>query len=36
VAKTQEGKKIVYVKGHVRVIDGVKVQVGPYYRSTPE
>jgi len=35
VAKTEDGKKIVYVKPYVRKTDSGKVSVPGHYRSTP-
>ncbi len=35
MAKTEDGKKIVPVKPHVRVVNGVKVKVSGHRRSTP-
>ena len=35
MAKTDEGKKKVYVKPHTKKVDGKKVKVPAHYRSTP-
>lgn len=35
MAKTEEGKKIVYVKPYVRKTEHGKVKVPEHYRSTP-
>ncbi len=36
MAETSKGKKFVKVKGYTRVIDGKKVRVGAFDRSTPK
>ncbi|APV44608.1 hypothetical protein Dform_01280 [Dehalogenimonas formicexedens] len=35
MAKTQGDKKIVYVHGYTKYVNGQKVIVPPFYRSTP-
>ena len=35
MAETSKGKKFVKVKGYTRVVDGKKVRVGAFDRSTP-
>jgi hypothetical protein len=35
MAKTKEGKKIVYVASHTRLINDKEVEVKRHYRSTP-
>lgn len=35
MAKTNEGKKKVYVQPHTKVVNGQTVKVPPHYRSTP-
>ena len=36
MAETSKGKKFVKVKGYTRVVDGKKVRVGAFDRSTPK
>jgi hypothetical protein len=36
MAETSKGKKFVKVKGYTRVVDGKKVKVGAFDRSTPK
>jgi hypothetical protein len=35
MAKTNEGKKKVYVHEHTKVVNGKTVKVPTHYRSTP-
>ncbi len=35
MAKTNEGKKIVYVQAHKKIVNGKTVTVPTHYRSTP-
>lgn len=35
MAKTNDGKKKVYVAPHVKKVGGEVVKVKPHYRSTP-
>lgn len=35
MAKTQAGKKIVYVSEYTKVVNGTTIVVDQYYRSTP-
>lgn len=36
MAKTNGGKKKVYVKPHTKTVKGKTVKVPPHYRSTPD
>jgi hypothetical protein len=36
MAETSKGKKFVKVKPYTRVVDGKKIRVGPFDRSTPK
>jgi hypothetical protein len=36
MAETSRGKKFVKVKPYTRVVDGKKIRVGPFDRSTPK
>jgi len=35
LAKTHKGKKIVYVRRYTKEVNGQLVEVGPFFRSTP-
>jgi len=35
MAKTKEGKKIVEVRSHIRIVDGKRIHIREYRKSTP-